>query len=889
MKAALFLALPLAVGPFAHAQAQSDDDITPEEYALLIDAETGAIYTDFLDGDRDGALARAIALNDEVDQFEDFMAGDPFFWLPDLLLLRISRRLDDIDTMRAIAAPMILALDTPEDRRSMLRLEAMFLLALALFQQGAGDVAEPLLREFDRLTATPGHGAHENWVRLGRFMLAAAATDMDAHDAADLRRAVLGEFHEDPDVPPLLYVRLWERELMAAREAQRYRNAPLLRDAREAHDYLKSTEHYGDLTHLSAFHGLLSSIFAEHQDFARAEEISAIRVAAEEARDPDSPSAFFARQQAAGILLRKRDHAAALAGALDALERIEGLPNGQSEAYAVVRGSLERLVYQSGRWLDAGPLAQEALARSYAAFREVYPSTDPIVREIAAELDLTALSAAFAYAAELGVETQEALLFDAKGEAVLSAFWAGRYAEVGRALAEAEDDGRVAPEILRFNRALYHALLGEVEAGEVALGQLMSSMHPPQPGQVLSAGDPQVRLVEALVPSFGRHHDLEGAARLFDALATSTGDPQMRAIAQIQAETARAFFEGRDFARDGWAEMRAAAVAEIDDSAWGTFLAKSVLQLDVVFQRMEDATALGDQLREAYAGRSDRALALNTMERALLTGASSALERDRDFQLYGLFLKALESMLPREHQWRVASRVAYAHALADRGQPARAADLMGLALAEFRMSPEHRADTAAFISLMQAQYLWRAGEVALGQSIITELYRARGEIADWDPGRVAELYLAQAEVFTSQEAYEEALVLLDAFDAELAQATVFLGMRSVLLRANVLAALGERPRAETALTQGIASLPDGIVSADAARASLLRSRAYLRYEQGASRAAFTDMGVANDLHFKRLDALAQQSGNVRLNRDDAHSRAIEEARMGWQLAAELDG
>lgn len=883
------MALVLAVGlvptlaPVAMAQTH-----TPDSYADWILDQSKAIQSRFFAGQRAEAMAAADALNAEVDKYADFMGDHKGFWVPDLLVLRLAIEMRNFQQAAEVAAPMVIALDTPADHDGAMRVEAMLLLGRALYYMDDYTAAEAVLRSFVALGLEPGTRVDGRDVTEAAYLLAQSATRAFAPDAAEIRRDLLNGFLDRPGGHDGLYLRLWLLDFQARRTAS-HDDPQLLADARHVAAFIENSDE-GDMAEYQLLYGMLGRIFADNDDFDRAVPILQARMDFMRTQAPGTPEYFWASQNLAGIHNLQGDFPAAMRTAQAALGEMDALPDGQGDDFAPVRSTLEQVIWVAADRMGAPLIAQEALERAYVAVRQTRSANNPAAQELAVQMDKTLVDPArFVYAAELGLDRPGEIFVTADGDDVVSAVLAGRFAQITLVLERAEAKGELPAAMAALNRAYIAALLGDVGDGQAQLKRVRAALADGQ-HEGLEADPWQPDFAEALLMLYARIYDADLALAPLARLEARDDLPDL-IQANVRMLRATQSFYGHDMtgARKVYFDNADADFARVTTDPWGVILGLGLLNLALELDDLDRARAFVDSYSKQLEATPDRALALVSTQMFALNADPDAMLTEQGFQTMAFHLRSLASMLPEEHQWSVAARFAYASALARRGDRVEAAELTRAALESYRRSPWHQEGTAAFLSVSYGWLVWGNGNPELAQSIIAQAYASR-DPDTWGPLYWSEVCFAQAFVRSYQGRLDEARAVIEEALGQadmMARLTPANAARLHTQHADILAQLGLTDLAAAAYDRAVAVVPYPEYQSGQTMADALRKRASFFHDQAQPQAAYLDMAQSNDLWFDRYDRYASGGADVARQPAEDRLRAVDEAVFGWVLSRSL--
>lgn len=881
-------AIALAFGP-GPLLAQSDH--TPDSYGTWINEQFRAIAQRFYAGEREAAYAEARALDAETSAYVDWMGDDERIWYPDLLVARLAYSLNRYDEVARAAAPVVTALDRPGARLGFARMEAMYRLSLALYHAEAYAQAEPVMRAFLTQSDTAEAEAREVWKTETAYMLAITLTRNGAADAQKMRQSLISDFLDREGATDGLYLRLWQIDLQDRRRDGKQSDR-LLQDARKVADFIEASDE-GEMAEYNELYATLARIFADHEDFARALPILNARMGWMRAAAPGSEDYFWSAQNLAGIHNLRRDYPAALNRANEALGELDVHPQGRSDAFANVRSSLEQVIYVAASQLGEMRISQEALQRAYVATRQTNPANNSeamlLGRSIqAAFVDPTV----FPYAAELGLDRQLDLTLTEYGEGVISLFFAGRYRQLRTILLRAENQTDLDQTMVALNRAFFHALMGEIGPGEEALAKVRAAQRRPVPGALLPADSFAPDLAEALLYTFSRNWR-PGKADSALARLERRQDLNETTIAVVKLLRATQADNRGDkaTAQRLYSELTEGEQSAGGTDAWGVIMGMGLLNLALVLDDLDRARDFVPRFSEQLEATGEHGLALVSTQMFALNADPEAMLTERSFQTMAFHIRALSAMLPDEHQWVVAAKVAFANGLGQRGEWDAAATLMGKALDSHRASPWHRREIAGFIRILQAWMLWNGGQPDLAQSMIAQVYETR-EGLDWTPFYWTEMIFAQTFSLSWRNQLDAARTVMDEALAKRAMiARLYPPEATRLYTMNgELWSRMERPvEAQAAFDAAVAAIPYDGFAGGAPLANTLRQRAFFLSGQGQTAAAYTDMARSNGLWFDFYERSATGSNEVARNTTFDRTRAVEEARLGWAFAQELKG
>ena len=893
--------LAVLLAPFDQiALAQNaDGSHTPESYGHWIVDSFNTIQRAFYDAETqqqyDDVWKRSIALNDDVDPWADFMGDEISYWYPDLLMARLGVRLKRFEDAAAAAAPMWVGLDSDLHRFSEARVEAGFLLSRALYGLRRYAEAETALRAYLALTAHPDVTPSAQQVFEADYMLAQTSVRTNAPDAAEIRKRLLDGFLDRKGASPNLYLMLWETDL-TTRRAQDISGKGLLEDARHVAGFMAAQpdldfDRFGDL------YGQVARIFADHGEFEQSIEMLEARLAYLSALPRRTSDYFFALQNLAGLRNMQEDFAGAMALAQTAIAELDTLTHGDDEEFATVRSALEETVYAAAARLGNTPLSQQALQRAYAAARITKSANDPEVIEMAAKMDRDMIDPdTFVYAGELSLEQPEDLDLSETGQSVISAFFAGDYADTGRQLEQLADGSAgqgVPPGLIAINRAFYHALLGEVGPAADQLRVARQVIRRPAMGvdhaTELRANSIAPDLAEALLYSYSRDWKAELAMDPLDRLEQRTDlDPLTRAAIRMMRANALWNMGDNAAAWQVYASHKADDFALVDASPWGTLLGIGLLNLALVLDDLEHARSFGALFSEQMEAAPDRGLALVSAQMFALNADPDAMLGDHGFQTMAFHLRSLGFYLPDEHQWGIAARVAYASALTQRGNFEASADVYAQAIKSYRKSPWHRADAAAIIEVSQAWNQWSAGNIAVAQTMLAQTYSAL-DLDTWSGQFWSAVVYGHAYSLLFQGRHATALEVLDnaiAHSAAMARLSPAGVAELHQLRGSALSQMQRSDDARVAFDASIDAIPYDDYQSGLTMAQALYMRAAYLFDVADYRQAYTDMTKSNGLWFDRYES---QSGDVTRNAMTDRRRALDQAVYGWVLAQQLQG
>lgn len=881
----------LLAGMVWAGSATAQDDITPDEYADYLRETIRSLLTSYYDGETDAALEQAIALDAEVDQYEDFMEGHPAFWWPDIVVARLlheeKRHADVIDKV----APLIAEFDASDPRHTSVRFEALMRLGRGLFLDGRYAAAETVLRQYMRDVAgvDPDAGVDPKWETMVGYMLARTATGLGAADAGALRAAFLTDFWDRAGADEFMYLYMTYSDLNA-RNAAEPPDADVLPDARAILDYLTASD-TATMDRYQDLYGLVTRILSEHGDYAAALPLAEARLAFLTRTDPEGADRFWAWQNLAGLHRNRGAYAQSISIAQDALDAIAALTPDPDGATPMPRqrGALHAVMGAAAYFMDSPEMYQRALQDSYVAYREILPPSDETVQGIGARIERKYVDpTTFQYATELGVADSGSIQITADAHGVIAFVWAGRARRVDVLLKQLEGSNDIPPVVVAINRVWYHALMGEVDKGLSTLRTVRQMARNDPSGPVPPNGY-GIDLAEALLMNYARLHSRPGVGNALARLERRTDLPPLEA-AIVRMLRMNLLANANEFSQAQvlYDQYFDADRGLVDTSAMGTTLGLGLLNVALELRDLPKARDVFSDLEVVFEG-VDHRLARTVSQLFMLNADGAAIATEEGFVQLAFLLRDLRQMLPDSHQWSVASRVAYAGALGPRGEYQSAVDIYVQALKDYRESPAHRADVAGFLQTEMAMLRWQMGQTDVATTIAAQV-ASDIDLDTWRGSywvRIAAIY-----VFALREGWrlDEAAAFLN----EAALNTRAIDRLDPGLRMEWHTMVGDiafmQDRAEDATAAydlAVAALPFDELDDGMPMANVLMRRAYNHQYWGRLNAAFDDIKRGNRLWFDRYDLIAAGENDVTRMAEHDFFRILAEAEIGWDFAQEL--
>ncbi|WP_204112395.1 hypothetical protein [Shimia biformata] len=879
LKSAAFLSLMMVAPPVT---AQETSFESPADYLLVFAGKLGEVDKLYNQGRKKEAWDLAHALEEEHNNYEDWFAGHPSFWWPDLKLAKLARREKDYVTAEKWLVPIVRAMDTPDHRDNNTRSEAMVLLGKVLYRQKKYEEAEVVFRA---LHQDAGEKTSQNWKREGAVWLAYATSRTRAADEFELRAGLLDNFLEEEKGSFGQYVDLWRLDLIAQRRTDRY-SKKLVTDARFLHDLITSDERAAD-TNLTLAEEVLGRIFVENRDFARGEPLLQKNLDRLATSAPGSVKYYFARQNMITLKLRQKDYDTALRMANEALKELED----KGRDFALVTGFIERDIYYVGRATGDQAMAQEAIQRSYAAIREVRSANHEDALKIRNLMDLTRIDPeTYPYADELGLgKAGGDLVLTEDGAPLLKAFFEGRYIWIGRELAAYEKRKTSDKLLVALNRGLYHALLGEIGPAEGALDKARNMARAVGPKSI-PANSPWFDIASLIAHVWSREYEPERGKPYLDRLLRRTDlTDEVRTLVHVLHFAYAGALENDAERREIHTAYFAAHDPGDDLSPWGMFTSMTLIGSGI-YEILTQAEA--DEFYFSFRDWAEQAkappmlMALLPVFRANI--ATGILSNERAFQAQAFHIRALSRMLPDDHQWQVVARLSYAFALSERGFYQDALDLIQLATRQYRASPWHRRDVVGFLEVQQAYSLWFLGQTDLATTMVSKAF----EEIDYDsyaPRLWRDILGNYVNTMLAQNKNAEALAAIDPVARDEKLVARLLPNDGMMLFANYAYALARNGRHEESLDayeKAMKQLPNEGFRAGVPMSWLLTQDANQSFDMEKYDRAYVNMLRSNDIFFSFQEEAAL-AGEIVRNQQADRDRVVNQAVFGWALAREL--
>ncbi len=883
--AILILALAMAgAGLYAQETGPPRDKITDEplthaEFVGEIRERLAAILRLYHKDKKDTAYRALALLTEEVKAQETFLNGHTAFWWPDLIMARLKRQERDHAAVETATIPIVQALDTDRFRSSNTRLEAMLLLTKSLYTQKKYEEADIVARG---LVRDAPDDFKPKWQLEAESYLALAASRSGVADAAALRAALLDGYLDREHATVKNYVFLWKFDLKQRRSAKADREA-LITDARFVLDFIRTNPEAKELDN-TGLEGDLARIFAEGNDFKRAEPLLRKQLTAKE---PGSVAYYWAWQNILAMNYRQKKYTQVMKESAVVLAGLEG----KGDDYARVTSYIERFLAASARKLGETALYLEAIQRSYVAIRRVRSANHADTMKVREAINIKLIDPdSFQYAEELGVVQRQVgkLTLRADGSSVLQEFFDGRAISLGRRLKSFAKKNETSA-LGQLNLGLFHALMGEIGPADEALQHARALA---RTGSVksLPANSPWFDIFLTITHSWARDWDPEKArdpiARLMARTDLTPDQMQTLHILRMLLERSVDDFES---ARQVYEQELADFDPRDDSSPWGVFRALSILY--PLFEiAPEDARALLPHVRDTILQAGSPKLAGSLLPVYLANSDGEFLNSERNFQAMAFHLKSLSRMLPPDHQTQVVAKINYAYGLWNRGDPEQALKLLTQAIRTYRTSPWHRADVVGFLEVQKARLHYDTGNFDLANTVVAQTYAAM-EPAQYRPIYWQEVVSMHAALLSLSGQPQEALKVTEAA-VKNTSIVARLGPfeRSNLLRthASILEANELYQQSLEWLARARSELPSPDYRSGAPLLYVLEQSAYLNYTIGDFAAAYQAMAQVSDIYFRSREGVSDADVSEALrNKSREIGIVVDQAHFAWNLAQQL--
>lgn len=832
-----------------------------------------------------GELDWALRLFDEANDLTFGTAGlDPLILLrPNLYQARYYKEVGDWRNVEEFAGWVVSGLDVEATRAHPFRIEAQFLLALAMAFQQRFTEAEPLLRRVVELASTtPGmRRVTEEAV----FALAETVSALGSEEAWELRDIAIGTWYEGHPVP------LTKRNYLEFLQYEDARAAGLTADdlLPFVRDFIARIEAAPDTPESDywTYSGFFGLLLTDAGEYAEAEPILEARLDYMRANGIRGTTLFHAIENLAAVRLGLYGPEAAMA--------LFDTWMPQAEALGVPPQDIGLLTEVVGLYQQEFGRRDEAQASFRAAYlwlRQALPRSDENALRVAARIDPDdpALEA-YSLRHEVAADRFPEFRLDARGTDVLRMVFEGGWRGVERHLQELRDAGRGTSVLFHVNEALFLALIGEYDGAMAALDTARETSATSLDFAVRPDA-PIFDLVEAVARLWATGHEAAGARAPLDRLldrpdhltegewsATLALDAYLAFRMGDRDAVEEALYYWYDYYQPGYAVTPwdiLAGLLAFETAFWGV--------------GEEDALWLMQALEDDLAQFPTLGLARALLELSHYMGSETAFFADDAVIRIGAIAQQLATDLPPNHPATVAAEHLMATALSWRGRSDEALDWLIRAGDRLRGNPYRTPDELAGLLSEQANTLMFLDRYDTALVLAREAFETVDPHTG-DPTVAAHVLdtLARALAFRQGDSAEAAALLARTLDDPAFFDRLPLAERIALLttQAVVVAETGSIEEVRAVIRRAEALIGENIAGWETDLAELAWVRADAEAQGGDAAGAFAAMRLSNDFYFDWARAVLASGGGEAVVTLDTRDRAMREAALAWDYAKTL--
>lgn len=754
------------------------------------------------------------------------------------------------------------------------RIEALFALGEALYQQGRLDEALPLLSRAVSMAggrlALDRPGVRALHARAAA-RLALIKLQLDQFDAVTFAESVLDQTLGILPMPDwawlhfnvttaLVYEGRYNPDTVTRQQAllALIANDPAVSDA--------------DRIYYSGYLGLF---LADQDQHAQAQPILAAWYDQMLADGDLSDALFLAGQRLVQGEVLLGQIAPATARLMQMIDLLQG-QQGRERTLAYLLRDRALIAEQSGDMATA----QAFHRRAFDTFRLIRSETDPELMVFAASLtDTDPANQTFA---------------DLNGDLVLERFLSGDHAALLREMQQLYDDGTETPAFWA-NRQLLFALAADPAQSGTAMDE-MTLFYLDAGSDAIPADDrprwlARVQLVEAVSRVFSTsfEQDAEELSVLFQDIAQSQDilPPWERRL----AVAIRAMWLSRrnhnDQAEELVRQWFAEPAATPADGPWAMLSELIGLSTAMAYLPADD---MARRLDSALPAAADMPLITALLTVISLTETEAEGATDVGIARMGQAVGQIRTVLPASHYMTVLALSRFATQLELRASYDAAFEALDAAVAGARLASGWiSADVHAYLQMRQGLLRKLMGQDDLALALTAEAVSLL-DATTTDPSIALEIVTVHASALVQAARSEDALTLIESWSAAFAALPgpgLEPGLQAVLQasRASVLAQLERYSDADLAFQDAQSLMLRGRWATDVDRAGLLVNWSVSDFRQGKLASSYDRIVQANTLYldwFTRSDA--RQAASLA---QTARQRVLLQARIGWDYAATL--